>query len=219
MIAAAGSSRRFGSDKLAATLGGRTVLEAAVAALGDVLSDAPLVVVTVGARVDHWRSLLAPRFPNIGVIAGGPRRQDSVRLGVEWAVARGAEAVAVHDGATPFVHPDDIRKVIDGLSGVAAAVLCAEIPDTVKRIDCRGFIAATVDRSSLRLAQTPQVIRVAALERAWRRQDLSREWSDEAALLEADGWEVRGVVTEHRNPKLTTPDDLAVVRRMVATGS
>jgi len=215
---AAGHSRRFGSDKLAARLGRLTVLETSLAALRTALPEAPVVTVVDPAKVEDWRVVLEPEFDNTVVIGGGKRRQDSVRLGVEFAAAAGAEVVVVHDGARPLAHPDDVNRAIAALGEASGVVLCAPISDTVKRVDENGRILETVDRRTLRLAQTPQVVKVSALRHAWQRQEMSREWSDEAALLEASGFEVRTVLAEHPNPKLTTAADLAVVRSADGAG-
>lgn len=211
VVAAAGRSERFGVEKLAASLGGATVLERSIEALRKALPTAPLVVVVHENRVDHWRATLS----SCEVIAGGPRRQDSVRLGIERAAELGAEIVAVHDGARPLIHPTDVIRVIDALGDGAAAILCGGISDTVKRVDGEEVIIETIDRDRLRLAQTPQVFRVAALKTAWKTQDPSNDFTDEASMIEADGGEVRCIMAEHPNPKLTASGDLDLVRLMV----
>lgn len=211
VVAAAGRSERFGVDKLAASLGGATVLERSIEALRTALPTAPLVVVVNENLVDHWRATLS----SCEVIAGGPRRQDSVRLGIERAAELGAEIVAVHDGARPLIHPTDVFRVIDALGDGAAAILCGGISDTVKRVDGEDVIVETIDRDRLRLAQTPQVFRVAALKTAWKTQDPSNDFSDEASMIEADGGEVRCIMAEHPNPKLTASGDFDLVRLMV----
>ena len=214
VIAAAGRSERFGSDKLAAPLGEATVLQCSIEALRAALPAAPLMVVVRDDRVNHWRATLS----SCEVIAGGPRRQDSVRAGIEKAAELGAEIVAVHDGARPLVHPNDVARVIDALGDGDAAILCGGISDTVKRVDGDDVIVETIDRDRLRLAQTPQVFRVAALRTAWKTQDPSNDFSDEASMIEADGGEVRCVMAEHPNPKLTASGDLDLVRLMAGNG-
>ncbi len=219
VVAAAGCGSRFGSDKMSAQLGGRTVLETTVGAIRMAFPAVPIVVVVAADKVNGWRNLLESNPADPEVIGGGPRRQDSVRLGVERAADLGAELVAIHDGARPLVHPEDVGRVIDGLGEADAAILAALISDTVKKTDAGGVVVETLDRECLRLAQTPQVARITALESAWRRQDLSREWSDEAALIEADEGLVRSVSAEHPNPKITTAADLELVRMMIGEQS
>ena len=211
VIAAAGRSRRCGFDKLAASLGGATVLERSVGALRAALPTSPTVVVVDDDRVDHWRYCLS----SCEVIAGGPRRQDSVRLGVEKAAELDAEIVAIHDGARPLVHPEDVTRVIESLGGGDAVILCARVTDTIKRVAASELVEETVERDRLRLAQTPQVFRIAALEAAWGRQDPTSVWTDEAALLEIAGGKVLTVISNHANPKLTTAEDLKLMRLMI----
>jgi 2-C-methyl-D-erythritol 4-phosphate cytidylyltransferase/2-C-methyl-D-erythritol 2,4-cyclodiphosphate synthase len=214
-----GRGERFGGDKLAEPLADRTVLESALAALRRAFPDPPLVVVLPASRLEDWRRRLEASFPDAVLVAGGARRQDSVRAGVETAAGLGAEVVAIHDAARPVVDPQDVKGVVWALGETAAgAVLCGRPSDTVKRVDGDGFIIDTIDRDELRLAQTPQVFRLTALYRAWEESDPERLWTDEAAVLESLGMPVRSVVTERPNPKLTTEDDLLFIRSLLRLG-
>ena len=85
IIAAAGSGHRFGADKLSEGFGGKTVLETAVERLHDALPTAPIIVVVAPRHAERWRAVLAVDR----IVIGGDRRQESVRNGVEAAVALG----------------------------------------------------------------------------------------------------------------------------------
>jgi 2-C-methyl-D-erythritol 4-phosphate cytidylyltransferase len=211
----AGRGQRFGGDKLAEPLGDRTVLETALEGLVRAFPDAPLFVVVPPKRLAEWQDRIAARVPSARVVAGGGRRQDSVRAGVELAAEGGADVAAVHDGARPLVDPSDVKRVVWALGSAAGSVLVAPVSDTVKRIDGAGQVLETVPRQDLRLAQTPQVFRVTALIRAWQEADFGREWTDESAMLESLGMPVRSVVAERPNPKLTTDLDLSVIRALM----
>ncbi len=210
-----GRGERFGGDKLAERLGGRLVLELSLAALREAFAEAPLVVVVGAENLELWQQRLASSFADAILVPGGRRRQDSVRAGVDSAAAGGAELVAVHDAARPLVAVDDVRRVVDGLGSAAGALLCSRVTDTVKRVDERAQVTATLARDQLRLAQTPQVFRVAALHQAWQQADPATTWTDEAALLEAAGLPVRCIEARSPNPKLTREDDLALFRALV----
>jgi 2-C-methyl-D-erythritol 4-phosphate cytidylyltransferase len=214
VIAGAGTGSRFGSDKLEQDLDGTTVLEGAVERLRSALPGVPTVVAVRSEKVERWRSVLVVD----DIVAGGKRRQDSVQAGVEAAIGRGASHVVIHDAARPMVHPDDVRAVLDAVDGVDGATLCTAPVDTVKRVAADGTVIRTLDRGGLRLAQTPQVCRVAALAAAWAACDFDLEWSDEAAALEAAGLEVRTFEAQHPNPKITTPADLELVRILLGGG-
>ena len=206
-----GRGERFGGDKLAADVAGRTVLERSLTALREAFPEAPMVAVVPSAQLRFWTKRLGVDFPDLLCIAGGERRQDSVRRGVEAATA---DVVVIHDAARPLVDPADVRRTVNALGDADGSILVGRVADTVKRVDPRGKIVETVDRVPLRLAQTPQVFRVVALESVWRSCDLDREWTDEAALLEACGLEVVTVEAGQPNPKVTTPADLEFVRHL-----
>jgi 2-C-methyl-D-erythritol 4-phosphate cytidylyltransferase/2-C-methyl-D-erythritol 2,4-cyclodiphosphate synthase len=235
-----GRSRRFGSDKLAEPLGGRSVFATSLVALR-VAFPRPVLVAVVPAQlrqrwVERLEQELGPECHRLCVVAGGSRRQDSVRNGVEAAIQAGAggtghpELAVVHDAARPLVDPDDVRQVVAAVAGhgeVAAGILCARVADTVKRVGPRAgdvgggsgipSVLETLDREQLRLAQTPQVVRIDALLQAWHGldQDPAAEHTDEAALLEAAGFEVLAVEARRPNPKITTTADLELVRALL----
>jgi 2-C-methyl-D-erythritol 4-phosphate cytidylyltransferase len=210
----AGRGQRYGGDKLAELLGDKTVLETALAALLRAFPDAPLFVVVPPNRLEEWGKRIASGFPGARLVAGGERRQDSVRSGVELAAAGGADVVAVHDGARPLVDPRDVKGVVWALGSAAASLLVAPVTDTVKRVVGSGEVVETVPREDLRLAQTPQVFRIAALTRAWQEVDFQCEWTDESSMLESLGMPVRSVLAQHANPKLTSDVDLSLMRAL-----
>jgi 2-C-methyl-D-erythritol 4-phosphate cytidylyltransferase len=215
----AGRGRRFGGDKLAEMIGPRTVFATALDGLARAVPEAPIIVVVAEDRLGFWRDELASEFPDASYVAGAERRQDSVRAGVLAAATEGAEVVAVHDAARPLVDPEDARAVIDALGGASGSVLVSRVNDTVKRIDAEEMVVETVARDRLRLALTPQVLRVTALMKAWQQADPDQRWTDEAALLESVGMSVRAVLAHHPNPKVTTDADLRAVRAMVEVAS
>jgi 2-C-methyl-D-erythritol 4-phosphate cytidylyltransferase len=213
----AGRGVRFGGDKLVEMLGPQTVFSAALAALARAVSESLIVVVVEELRLEFWRHLLSPHFPQARFVVGGNRRQDSVRAGVLYAAQAGAEVVAVHDAARPLVHPDDVQAVIDAIDGESAAILTSRVVETIKRVDGHSIVIDTVPRERFRLALTPQVFRVATLMEVWQRTDPSKTWTDEAALLESVGIPVRAVLARHPNPKVTTAADLRIIRAMVGS--
>jgi len=210
----AGRGSRFGGDKLAQSLGGRTVFAAALAALVTAIPAVPLVVVVAPERMQEWGERLRPDFPGALLVGGGKRRQDSVRRGVDAAVGLGAEVVVIHDAARPLVDPRDIVSVVDGLGGADGAILTARVSDTVKRVTSDSRVVESVGRDDLRLALTPQVFRVISLQKAWEAAERECEWTDESALLENAGMLVHSVVARCPNPKITTQSDLWMARAL-----
>jgi len=209
-----GSGSRFGGDKLAEKIGDRTVFELSLSALRRAFAEVPMFAVIDGRHIGEWRNRLVEDFAEVECVVGAARRQDSVRAGVMRAAEGGADVVLVHDAARPLVAVQDVKAGVWALGVAAGAVLCGRVVDTVKRVDSDGLVRDTVSRIDLRLAQTPQVFQMSALLRAWEELDQNPEWTDEAAMLESIGLPVRSVVAQHPNPKLTTDQDLVLMRHM-----
>ncbi|WP_414527955.1 2-C-methyl-D-erythritol 4-phosphate cytidylyltransferase [Nodularia chucula] len=143
-------------------------------------------------------------------ITGGSTRQESVYKGLQ-ALPATAERVLIHDGARCLATPDlfdSCAQAIRECSGLIAAV---PVKDTIKVIDEHGIIQSTPDRQKLWAAQTPQGFNVELLKKC-HAEGVRQGWevTDDAALFEKCGIEVRIVPGEETNLKVTTPQDLAI---------
>lgn len=210
VIAAAGEGRRLGSrlPKALVPLAGLPLFLHSLrtfARLGFVREIALVLPARWVDRVrrDHGRALA--RLKVTVLIAGGARRQDSVRAGLE---ATRSPLVLVHDAARPLVTARAIRDVARAAARHGAALLAAPAVDTVKIVDGRGRVVLTPDRSRVWLAQTPQGFRRAVLETAYRRNG-RREATDDVQLVERAGGRVVVVPGNASNFKVTNPQDLA----------
>jgi 2-C-methyl-D-erythritol 4-phosphate cytidylyltransferase / 2-C-methyl-D-erythritol 2,4-cyclodiphosphate synthase len=212
IIAAAGAGRRLGGavPKQLLELGGRSILERSVDAFAAHPAVAETIVVLppgLAAAPPEW---LNARAPQVRVVAGGDRRQDSVANGFD-AVDAAADIVLVHDGARPFVTADVISRVIDAAAVHGAAIAAIPVSDTVKRVDARTgspVIAETIARDALYLAQTPQGFATDVLRDAIALGRSGVDATDEAALAERAGHHVLIVNGARANVKITTPEDL-----------
>lgn len=151
-------------------------------------------------------------------VAGGARRQDSVRLGVLATRDDPERLVLVHDAARPFLDPALAGEALERARAVGGALLAVPVRDTVKRAEQGGErVRETVPRSGLWLAQTPQVARRDLLLRALLDADRAGvEVTDEAAALERLGLPVDLIPSAERNFKVTTAADLERARQVLA---
>jgi 2-C-methyl-D-erythritol 4-phosphate cytidylyltransferase len=219
IVVAGGSGRRFGRRKQFSLLGGRPVLEWAVEACRPVSSGVVLVVPAEGSSASsesHGADV---------VVAGGPSRSESVRRGLD-AVPADAVVVLVHDAARPLASASVFDAVVDAVTrgGVDGAVPGLAVADTVKtvtEVDGVRRVAATLDRRTLVVVQTPQAFRADVLRRAHREgAESGIEATDDATLVEAIGGSVCVVPGDPGNFKITTPDDLrAAEERLPAAGA
>jgi len=149
-------------------------------------------------------NLLAP-------VHGGATRQASVRAGLEALAPLRPDIVLVHDAARPFASAALISRAIAAARQHGAAVPVIAVADTVKTVDAAGFVMGTIDRTPLRLVQTPQAFAFPALLDAHRRALAAGrdDFTDDAALAEWAGLKVATFEGEAGNVKLTTPEDFA----------
>jgi 2-C-methyl-D-erythritol 4-phosphate cytidylyltransferase len=223
VLVAAGNSTRMGlgegERKPFVDLGGLCVLERAAEAFMAVPRVAELVVVAQEQDHERVRALAAnggPLARLTKLVAGGEERADSVRAGVE-ATNPELSLIAVHDAARPLI---DVATVVAALATATArggALVAARVHDTIKH-SADGLTAdATLDRSELWAAQTPQVFQRSDLL-DWFARAAADHYSptDDAALCERYRGPVPLVEGPHTNFKLTTLADLDLARAIVA---
>jgi 2-C-methyl-D-erythritol 4-phosphate cytidylyltransferase len=212
-VAAGRGLRMGGADKLLAPLAGRPFLAHTLAAFQACAAVGRVVLVIAPERLDDGRRLVREGgFDKVtAVCAGGERRQDSVRAGLE---ALGpCEWVVVHDGARPLVTARLIEEGLAAARETGAAICAVPVSDTIKEVAASGEVERTVRREGLWLVQTPQVFRYDLLLEAHRQARI--EATDDAALVEAMGGRVRVYMGSPRNIKVTTPEDLALAEALV----
>jgi 2-C-methyl-D-erythritol 4-phosphate cytidylyltransferase/2-C-methyl-D-erythritol 2,4-cyclodiphosphate synthase len=146
-------------------------------------------------------------------VPGGASRQDSVRAGLEALVPHAPDVVLVHDAARPCIPPGTVPALLAALERHPGAIPALPVADTLKR-GRDGVILATVPRDGLYRAQTPQAFRFDALLAAHRAGFQGA--TDDASLLEAAGQAVALVPGGDDNIKLTYPEDLARLERIMA---
>lgn len=212
-----------GSDKLAVEVAGRPLLAWTLTAVAAAESIARMVVVTTEHRRDAVATASWLPGKVVEVVAGGPRRQESVHAGLVALDRSDPDergVVLVHDAARPFIETALIDAVIRATATHGAAIPVIPVAETLKRID-GDLVGETVDRSGLGAAQTPQGVRRDLLRSAWARfpADGQTTFTDEAALLEACGQPVRVVDGDPANLKVTLPGDLRLVAARMAGGA
>ena len=211
IVAAGGSTRMGGADKMAELLLGRSLLQWSVEQMAAAQSVARVIVV---ARADRVADLAAQQWlSHATVLAGGERRSDSVRNGVTAATA---DVVLIHDGARPLASPALADSVANAAAQHGAAVPVVPVVDSLKRA-AGATLGESVERDGLVRAQTPQGARRQVLLDAMAAAG-DEAFSDEAALLESRGIAIATVPGEMHNIKVTLPQDLAMFRAL-ARGS
>ena len=202
-----------GADKLFAPLAGRPLLAHVLSRFQESPAVDRIALVLSSENLERGRDLAAEYgMTKISPIClGGPRRQDSVRLGLE-ALGE-CDWVLVHDGARLLVNPL-ISEGLEAAQETGAAVPAVPIADTVKSAGPNGTVDRTLDRGRLWAAQTPQVFRYDLLLRAHR--EITADVTDDAPMLEALGLAVKLYPGSPLNIKVTNLEDLRTAEALLS---
>jgi len=206
----------MGTDKLWVDVCGRPLI---AWTLDAVRSSAVADITVVVAPQDAWqriRDLHGADAGGLHLVEGGDRRQDSVRAGVELCAALDVDLLCVHDAARPLCPPELFVTTLGCAEVDGAATAAVPVVDSIKRVGDDNLVSATIDRTGLFAVQTPQAFRTGVLAAAHHAAVADRVAADDdCSLVEAMGRPVRMVAGDRDNFKVTTAQDLALVRCIV----
>ena len=218
IVAAAGSSTRMGGEvnKLLLPLEGVPVLARTLTAL-DLASRVDAIVIA-----DREEDILpfselcrtyGIRKP-VKVVRGGDSREESVLRAALEADPR-TELLAVQDGARPLVTPALIDAVAEKAARCNAAAPAVPVKDTIK-VAADGTVRETLDRSTLRAIQTPQIFEADLLKAALQSAlEAGAELTDDCSAVERLGKVVYLVEGDEANLKITTPLDMTIAAALL----
>lgn len=218
VIPAAGVGLRMGCEqaKQFLDLGGRPLLSVTLEKFQVCPAIDSIILVVHPGEMDHCQREIVEKFGLTKVeelTAGGKRRQDSVRLGIE--ASRGNyELILIHDGVRPLIHPGLIERAVSAARKNRAVITALPAKETAKKIDKDGLVIKTCDRRQVWLVQTPQVFRYEDIIMAHQRavHEGWEEVTDDALLVENMGIPVKVIEGSEDNIKVTTPHDMELAR-------
>ncbi|MBS0245425.1 MAG: bifunctional 2-C-methyl-D-erythritol 4-phosphate cytidylyltransferase/2-C-methyl-D-erythritol 2,4-cyclodiphosphate synthase [Proteobacteria bacterium] len=218
VIVAAGRGTRAGSHDLAKQyrpIGGQSVLGRCLtrfSACGLIHSIQTVIRAGDEAHYQDAAAGLVIKAP----VHGGETRQASVRAGLEALATDAPDFVLIHDAARPFASRDLIARAIDAAVETGAAIPGLAVTDTIKTVDHLGRVGETLDRTRLRAIQTPQAFAFAPILEAHRRaaREGRSDFTDDGAIAEWAGMQVRVFDGESANIKITHPEDFVRAEAM-----
>jgi len=209
IIVAGGKGLRMGSDlpKQFIPIGGKPVLMHAIEAFYRFDKEIHIILVLPVSHQDYWKGLCREydfAIPH-DIANGGETRFHSVKNGLAL-VEEGI--VGVQDGVRPFGSTEMIKRCFDAAQAYPAVIPVIDSTDSLREIVDKEK-SRIIDRSKIRLVQTPQVFHTEALKKAYE-TDFQETFTDDASVVEAMGIDVHLVQGEVTNIKITTPLDLKI---------
>jgi len=154
-------------------------------------------------------------FMNIQIADGGAERHDSVANALAM-VKPEADFVAIHDAVRPCLTDEMINAVFARAEKDGAALLAIPVTDTMMEVDPQHKVKSTQSRQGVWLAQTPQVFRREWITEAYaKRQQLGKDITDDAQMVEAAGHPVHVVEGSTQNIKITTKADIILAEAIL----
>ena len=216
VIVAGGSGRRMGGalPKQFMMLGNLPILGHTINRMRQALPASQIVVVLPEDHIELWRNLSA-RFDiaKHEITAGGAERFYSVKNGIN-ALSPEIKTIAIHDGVRPLASKKLIIKLILEAEKNGAVIPAVAPADSYRIVDENG--SRIIDRSQLRMIQTPQVFSAEVLRAAYE-QPFSATFTDDASVAEAAGHKITLIEGERQNIKITTPSDMTIAETFIAS--
>ncbi|MDI6603110.1 MAG: 2-C-methyl-D-erythritol 4-phosphate cytidylyltransferase [Patescibacteria group bacterium] len=152
----------------------------------------------------------------VQITEGGKERQDSAFNGLQTVGKLGAKAkdiILFHNGANPLVSKQEISNCLSAVKKYGAALVGQLARDTVKTINRKGEVLKTLDRRKIFLAQTPQAIEYELAQTVFSKAFKENfKGTDDVSLVERFGKKVKIVPCSYKNIKVTTKDDLQIIK-------
>ncbi len=191
-------------------LAGRKVIEHSLSLFLNHARIAGVVVVVSRSDTD-WTTMALSRSDRVHTVIGGAERYHSVMAGLTYlkTLAGNDDWVLVHDAARPCLKREKLDSLMQKLRDEpVGGLLAMPVSDTIKQSE-HGRVCATLDRSQLWQAQTPQMFRLQALYAALD-EAIAKQCpiTDEASAMELAGHAPLLVKSNAENLKITRPEDL-----------
>tara|TARA_B100000686_G_scaffold350025_1_gene444820 strand:+ start:1112 stop:2272 length:1161 start_codon:yes stop_codon:yes gene_type:complete len=210
LILAGGIGSRFGGDcpKQYVKLYGKPLLRHSLEAFRKHPSISSVrVVISPKDEEKYYQAINEISFSSPPII-GGTSRQDSALNGLKALEKDSPDFVLIHDAARPLVDTGSINRVITGLQSAQAVVPAIQIFDAIKRATGEPLtVVDSLNSKGLWRVQTPQGFHYADIL-AGHKKYAGLGLSDDAAVAQKAGMEIRLVHGNEENLKITTSKDL-----------
>ena len=166
-----------------------------------------IILVLPKTQIEYWKNLCKEysfSIPHISV-EGGETRFHSVKNGLKKVVNN--SIVTIHDGVRPLISTKLIDRLIDKVKNGIGVIPIVPVRDSIRKVDAE--ISTHVDRTDLYKVQTPQCFLSDDIKNSYT-QEYSEKFTDDASVFESNGGNIKTIIGEERNLKITAEEDLKI---------
>lgn len=218
IILAGGKGKRMGADisKQFLTINSKPIICYTIEAFqkSDLIDE--IIVVLPKDEIDYFNKEVLGKYDlNISkIVEGGKERQDSVYNALQSI--KNCNIVLIHDGARPLVSEEIIEKGISYAEMYSAAAPGVMPKDTIKVINSERISKETLVRNNLVAVQTPQCFKYSLIKECHSKiRENNIEVTDDTMVVETYGNEVYIYEGDYENIKVTTKEDLILVKALL----
>lgn len=214
IVLVAGNSTRFGKNKNKnfEIINGKSILSYSLEAFDKNMYIDNIIVAIKECEMQEVQSIInrQPLTKNVDIIIGGNTRKQSVYNCIKNL---NSDIVIIHDGARPLIKQDYITNCIENMKDFKGVTIGIKSKDTIKITDNNDIVIDTTSRSNTWLIQTPQCFDRSTLldvHEKYKNDDVT----DDCSLLEKDGYQIKVISGDYSNIKITTSEDLNIVKEL-----
>jgi 2-C-methyl-D-erythritol 4-phosphate cytidylyltransferase len=220
IITGAGSSTRFGENKMLSSIQGKPVL---YHTLSQFIGSGCIneIIVTCRKEDEEKYEEIVSGFGSeisIRVVEGGSERIISLMNGLN---ASNGDYIVTHDGARPLASKALIRRVVEMVKKHDAVMTAINPTATVKMTGEENIIQRTLPRKKTWIAQTPQAFKRSILHEALKKA-VDKEYftpTDDSEIVSImTGHPVHVTLGEVENIKITYPVDIKIINEIKKEG-
>jgi 2-C-methyl-D-erythritol 4-phosphate cytidylyltransferase len=214
LITAAGSSSRYGKNKMLESIQGKPLL---IRTLERFLACGEIEEIIVTARNSDKKTYeeLTGTLDIVKIVTGGKQRIESLLNALN---ASSGDILITHDGARPLVTPGLIEELISWVKKTGAAMTAVNPTATVKLTDNQSMkIVGTLPRAKTWIAETPQGYNRNILKQAMEKAVREKYFvptDDSEIVARMTSHDIVVVPGDHSNIKVTHRSDIVIANEL-----
>ena len=219
IILVAGNSTRFGQNrnKNFEDINGKTVLYYSLKVFDKNKYVDNIIIATKKEEISKVKDIIEQEniTKSIKIVIGGNTRKQSVYNCIKDV---NSDIVIIHDGARPMIKQEYINKCIENMDKFKGLAIGVRSKDTIKITDENNIVINTTQRANTWIIQTPQCFDrkvLLKMHNKYKKEDVT----DDCELLEINNYKIKIIEGDYTNIKITTYEDLNIVREFLKQNS
>ena len=219
IILVAGNSTRFGQNrnKNFEKINGKAVLYYSLKAFDKNKYVDNIIIAAKEEEISKVKDIIKQEniTKSIKIVIGGSTRKQSVYNCIKDV---NSDIVIIHDGARPMIKQEYINKCIENMDKFKGIAIGVRSKDTIKITDENNIVINTTKRANTWIIQTPQCFDrkvLLKMHNKYKKEDVT----DDCELLEINNYKIKILEGDYTNIKITTYEDLNIVREFLKQNS